>query len=363
MDPKFKTRALVDSGSTHCFVDTSFVFKFGLPTESIPPITLKLFDGTSNSTIVKTSTFSVRFPCGQVQDVTFFVTQLDPSCSVVLGHNWLARYNPLIDWVSSSITFRPPKDSDLVPISPHARAATALIPPLESEIPAPMCSGNIDISVLSSDEFLKAVKTDRSPCYSLVVADNGAYGRTTSTASASPEDLEYLPKKYHDFADVFSKQQACKLAQHRPIDLRLDTEDGATPPLGPIYSLSPVELATLREYIDDLLSMGFIRPTKSPFGAPVLFIKKKDGSLRLCIDYRGLNAITRKDKYPLPLITDLLDAPCQARIYTKIDLKHAYHLVRIAEGHEWKTAFRTRYGSFEYLVMPFGLTNAPATFQ
>jgi hypothetical protein len=109
--------------------------------------------------------------------------------------------------------------------------------------------------------------------------------------------------------------------------------------------------------------MGFIRPSKSSHGAPVLFVKKKDGSLRLCVDFRGLNKISKKDRYPLPLITDLLNAPRKARLYTKIDLRHAYHLVRIAEGDEWKTAFRTRYGSFEWLVMPFGLTNAPVAFQ
>ena len=130
-----------------------------------------------------------------------------------------------------------------------------------------------------------------------------------------------------------------------------------------MYSLSPSELWTLREFLDEHLSLGFIRPTSSPHGAPVLFVKKKDGSLRLCVDFRGLNRITKKDRYPLPLISDLLDAPGKARIYTKIDLRHAYHLVRITPGDEWKTAFRTRYGSFEWLVMPFGLTNAPAAFQ
>ena len=115
--------------------------------------------------------------------------------------------------------------------------------------------------------------------------------------------------------------------------------------------------------MDDKLASGAIQPSNSPHGAPVLFVPKKDGKLRLCVDFRGLNKITKKDRYPLPLISDLLDAPRKAQVYTKLDLAHAYHLVRIAEGDEWKTTFHTKYGSYEWKVMPFGLTNAPAAFQ
>jgi len=127
--------------------------------------------------------------------------------------------------------------------------------------------------------------------------------------------------------------------------------------------LSKFEQETLKEFIDKNLTNGFIHLTLSPHGAPVLFVKKKDGSLRLCVDFRGLNKITKKDRYPLLLISNLLDSPRKARIYTKIDLQHAYHLVCIAEGDEWKTTFHTRYGAFKWSVMPFGLTNAPAAFQ
>jgi hypothetical protein len=130
-----------------------------------------------------------------------------------------------------------------------------------------------------------------------------------------------------------------------------------------MYSLSPAELETLREFIDENVRYGFIRATNSPHGAPVLFSRNSNGSLRLCVDYRGLNRISKKDRYPLPLISDLLATAGKARVYTTLDLRHAYYLVRIAEGDEWKTAFRTRYGSFEWLVMPFGLTNAPSAFQ
>jgi hypothetical protein len=127
--------------------------------------------------------------------------------------------------------------------------------------------------------------------------------------------------------------------------------------------MSAVELDTLRAYLDEMLAKGFIRTSTSPGGAPVLFAKKKDGSLRLCVDYRKLNSVTRKNRYPLPLISNLIDRLQSAKIYTKFDLRAGFNNIRIAPGDEWKTAFRTRYGAFEYLVMPFGLTNAPATLQ
>ena len=131
-------------------------------------------------------------------------------------------------------------------------------------------------------------------------------------------------------------------------------------PLRPLYKS---ELGALQEVIDEHLNMGFIHPSNSPFRAPVLFVKKKDGSLQLCVNFWWLNSITQKDKYLLPLVSDLLAAPSKGKFFTKIDLQHTYHLVWISPGDEWKTAFHTHYGSFEWLVMPFGLTNAPAGFQ
>ena len=140
-------------------------------------------------------------------------------------------------------------------------------------------------------------------------------------------------------------------------------EEDKQPPFGPIYSLGPVELETLKTYIKINLANGFIRPSKSPAGAPILFDRKPDGSLHLCVDYRGFNNITIKNRYPLPLIGESLDRLGRAKRFTQLDLTNAYHRMRIREGDEWKTAFRTRYGHFEYQVMPFGLSNAPAIFQ
>ena len=140
-------------------------------------------------------------------------------------------------------------------------------------------------------------------------------------------------------------------------------EKGKQPLFEPIYSLGLVELETLKTYIEINLANDFIRPSKSPVGAPILFDRKPDGSLCLCVDYWGLNNITIKNRYPLPLIGESLDWLSQAKRFTQLDLTNTYHQMRIRESDEWKTAFWTRYGHFEYQVMPFSLSNAPATFQ
>lgn len=176
-------------------------------------------------------------------------------------------------------------------------------------------------------------------------------------------NIEDIPKPYQDLAAVFSKKNADKLPPHRPVDCKIVLEKDATLHYGPIYSLSEQESQVLKEYIDDMLKKGFIRPSESPAGYPVLFRKKKDGSLRPCIDYKKLNEVTIRNSYPLPLISDIIERVRGAKYFTKLDLRSAYNLVRIREGDEYKTAFRTKYGHYEYLVMPFGLKNAPATFQ
>jgi hypothetical protein len=138
------------------------------------------------------------------------------------------------------------------------------------------------------------------------------------------------------------------------------TEPGTTPPWGPIYSLSQTETVALRAFLKENLDKGFIVPSESPAGAPLLFAKKKDGTLRPCIDYRGINKITIKNRYPLPLINETLNQLRGARIYTTLDLRGAYNLIRVAEADEWKTAFRTNQGLYASRVLPFGLNSAPA---
>ena len=187
--------------------------------------------------------------------------------------------------------------------------------------------------------------------------------KATQIASSLTEQVK-IPDKYSDFTDVFSKEKARVLPERTELNEHtIDLEDGKQPPYGPIYSLGPVELETLKTYIEIHFKTGFIWPSKSPAGAPILFDKKPDGSLRLCVDYRGLNNLTIKNRYPLPLIGESLDRLGRAKRFTQLDLTSAYHQMRIKEGDKWKTVFRTRYGHFKYQVMPFGLSNTPASFQ
>ena len=177
-------------------------------------------------------------------------------------------------------------------------------------------------------------------------------------------DLAGIPirirRKYRDF---FNIQKAESPTDHKPTDHAIELKPGTEPPFMRMYNMSPAELRALEDYINEALAKGWIRESKSPAGAPILFIPRKSGELRLCVDYRGLNEITIKNRYPLPLVNELLDRLNGSTVFSKLDLRNAYHRIRIKEGDEWKTAFRTRYGHYEYLVMPFGLTNAPATFQ
>ena len=206
-------------------------------------------------------------------------------------------------------------------------------------------SGRPNIAIIGAAAFLHASKLLGSHNFELYLHSSDI--QANSAKLAETPDLSNVPSEYHEFADVFSKTKAEVLPPHRSYDLKINLEEGAQPPVGPIYSLSALEQEALKEFIEENLNTDFIRPTSSLYGAPVLFVKKKDGSLRLCVDFCGLNRISKKDHYPLLLISNLLDSPHKAWVYSKIDLRHAYHLVRITNSDEWKTAFRTRYGSFE----------------
>jgi len=187
--------------------------------------------------------------------------------------------------------------------------------------------------------------------------------QTKSTTISKKINLSSISEEYHKYANVFSKSKVETLALQCPYNLWIELEKNSHSLVGTIYSLSKFEQEILKEFIDENLTNGFIHSMSSPHGVLVLFIKKKDGSLWLCVDFHRLNKIMKKDQYPLSCISNLLDSLRKARIYTKIDLQHAYYFVCIAEGDEWKTTFQTRYRVFEWSVIPFRLTNVPAAFQ
>ncbi|QRW23686.1 Retrotransposable element Tf2 protein [Rhizoctonia solani] len=184
-----------------------------------------------------------------------------------------------------------------------------------------------------------------------------------SEEEADSDPLADLPPQYHEFAKVFGKEEFKVLPPHREYDISIDLVPDAKLTPGPIYGMTDAESKALKQHIDKELATGKIQPSTSSAGAPVMFIKKADGSLRLVVNYRKLNDVTHKNVYPLPRQDDLMAKLRHAKMFTKLDLRWGYNNVRIKEGDKWKTAFRTKYGLFEYLVMPFGLTNAPAAFQ
>ncbi|GKC04794.1 putative reverse transcriptase domain-containing protein [Tanacetum coccineum] len=165
-----------------------------------------------------------------------------------------------------------------------------------------------------------------------------------------------------DFPEVFPEDLS-GLPPTRQVEFQIDLVPGAAPVARAPYRLAPSEMKELSEQLKELSDKGFIRPSSSPWGAPVLFVKKKDGSFQMCIDYRELNKLTVKNRYPLPRIDDLFDQLQGSSVYSKIDLRSGYHQLRVREEDIPKTAFRTRYGHYEFQVMPFGLTNAPAVFM
>ena len=193
-------------------------------------------------------------------------------------------------------------------------------------------------------------------------------GKRVFSISVTADDKNTLleagvPAFYHEFEKVFGKEMQSALPEHGPQDCAIELLPNTEPPSGKLYPMSQDELQLLREFIEEMVATGKIRPGKGHAGSPVFFVKEKTGKMRLVVDYRGLNAITIKDKYPIPLMTTLMEQVQESTWFTKLDLKNGFNLIRVKAGDEWKTAFKTRYGLYEYTVMPFGLTNAPSVFQ
>ncbi|GJY17567.1 putative reverse transcriptase domain-containing protein [Tanacetum coccineum] len=213
--------------------------------------------------------------------------------------------------------------------------------------------GNKGVSRLKVISCIKARKYVERGCHLFL-----AHVTENKSKEKRMEDVPVI----RDFPEVFPEELP-GLPPPRQVEFRIDLVPGAAPIARAPYRLAPSEMKELSVQLQELLEKGFIRPSSSPWGAPVLFVKKKDGSFRMCIDYRELNKLTVKNRYPLPRIDDLFDQLQGSSVYSKIDLRSGYHQLRIKEEDIPITAFRTRYGHFEFQVMPFGLTNAPAVFM
>uniref|UniRef100_A0A2N9I1S3 RNA-directed DNA polymerase n=1 Tax=Fagus sylvatica TaxID=28930 RepID=A0A2N9I1S3_FAGSY len=248
---------------------------------------------------------------------------------VILGMDWLAANYASVDCRSKKVKFQIPGEMEFSFVGSGASVTPCVI------------------------SALQARRMLRKGCR--------GYLATVRDTQQDELKLENIPI-VSEFPEVFPEDLP-GLPPDREIEFSVDLLPGSGPISKAPYRMAPAELKELKEQLQELLDKGFIRPSVSPWGAPVLFVKKKDGSMRLCIDYREINRVTVRNKYPLPRIDDLFDQLQGAQIFSKIDLRSGYHQLKIKPDDVPKTAFRTRYGHYEFLVMPFGLTNAPAAFM
>ena len=223
------------------------------------------------------------------------------------------------------------------------------------------------VTIYTQDGTRVVFQRDKHDIFPQTVYESKCHGQLAGwLASLTLEDevrpdLD-LPRVVCEYEDVFL-DELLGLPPQRVVDFGIELHLGTSPISMTPHRMAPVELQELRVQLQELLDKGFIRPSTSPWGAPVLFAKKKDKTLRLCIDYRQLNRVTIKNRYPMPRIDDLFDQLRGARVYSKIDFRTGYHQLRVRETDIPKTVLRTRYGHFEFTVMPFGLTNARVAFM
>jgi hypothetical protein len=229
----------------------------------------------------------------------------------------------------------------------------------------------IDIAAVGAAAFHRHIKRKDTEVFltSLYEIDHIIESRKLDPQEDLDSDLieQRLPACYAGYEDAFSKNASDQMPPTRPCDHRIDLEEGTVPKdvIGytPLWKQTTEELEAAKQYIMENLDKGFIAPGNAPFASPFLMARKPGGGLRFCVDYRKLNAVTKKDRYPLPLVDELMQRLGKAKVFTKLDIRQGFHRIRMSPEAEDLTTFRTRYGTFKYKVMPFGLTNGPATFQ
>jgi hypothetical protein len=331
-------KALVDSGASTNFISKDAVDRLCIGVVHTTPYPLSVANGSKMTTVVeRTETLSMAHQSHH-EELTLDIISMRHD--VILGTPWLAKHNPTIDWNARTMTF------DRCQCGQDQRR-TARHPLKESN----------DSKKRYWTDRQELSNTERKPFVKI------KHQKLEKVPTKEPE-VVLIPKVHQKWKKLFQEDNgATALPAHKPWDHEIILEEGKEPTFGPLYKQSARERDETKKYIDENLKKGFIRKSQSKVAHPVLFAPKKNGKLRMCVDYRKLNNITIKNRYPLPNIGELQDQLVGSKWFTTLDLRGAYNLIRIKEGDEWKTAFRTSYGLYEYRVMPFGLTNAPATCQ
>jgi hypothetical protein len=330
--------ALLDPGcEAELVLSAQFAAKCGIESKPDEQNIVEFADGTQ---VPAACAEGIRLSvAGIAHPVRATIVEL-ASYEVILGKPWFARHNPIVDWKLNRMKIH--VDGKCVEVD-------ATTNPQKNEV-----EGVTQISAAKMTRIFR----QRSRVY-LVRLNNLQLGpKTENIAPLAPQWKELL----NEFSDVFPEDQP-GLPPERQVSMEIDLVDDAKPAAKPAFRLSPAEMDELKTQLSLLLEKGLIRPSVSPWGAPVLFAPKKDGGLRMCLDYRALNKLTVKNKCPIPRIDEIFDRLQGAEYFTSLDLRSGYYQIRVRDQDIPKTCIRTRYGSFEFLVMPFGLTNAPSTFQ
>jgi transposase InsO family protein len=376
-------RALLDSGATGMFIDREYVRTNRLPTRALSrPVPVRNVDGTLNEAGSVTEVVELVLRYQNHSERAFFAVTGLGKQKVIMGHSWLQKHNPDIDWVTGAVKMsrcpggccsgcrteiREERRTQKAEARRISRCSEGEVPALvedegEDDEDPPEFEEGDRIFVAGLHEPPEEIRATATISQRLAEAFKRNEDASQSAAGCPTPD-EGIPDHLREFSNVFSKESFDALPSSKPWDHAIELVPGEKSSGCKVYPLSPSEQRELDAFIQENLKSGRIRPSKSPMASPVFFIKKKDGTLRLVQDYRALNAITVKNKYPLPLISELIEKLRGAKYFTKLDVRWGFNNVRMKEGDEWKAAFRTNRGLFEPLVMFFGLTNSPATFQ
>lgn len=357
---------LLDSGSRELsFVSEAFVARQGLQVKPAPDLIVVSFDG--HEVPAKGFVQSGLQLGNMVESTRLFVVPMDESTDIILGSDWLTSHGVVLDYDKAQVTARHGRRRVSVPARRVARASWSSRPRLRA---ATVRAAALSISkvkrLLRKKAFAFAVHVRQvSPDSANVEFDVKDLLEKPDLHSVSGQglcDQQLIDGLLANFQDVL-REPPPGLPRARGTVHTIPTVEGAKPPYRPPFRLSPAERAEVEKQIKYLLEMGYVRPSTSPYGAPILFVPKPDGTLRFCVDYRMLNAVTVKNRYMVPRTDDLIDALGGAKVFSAVDLAAGYWQIRLAEGEACKTAFTTHFGHFEWRVLPMGLTNAVATFQ